>query len=358
MANAGIGALSSAAFKLKATAWEAAAVVLGAGNGFEYRTENISHEVPYVRDESNIGSAQQGRGERGFERNAGPIVGPAKYEGLEPMLAACFGTAGAPTQLSSSTAYKHQFRIKDRLEGIIGTLGIEKRKDATVWEYESAKIRQIRITGEAGQPVDIEFDFICRTLARNAGSGVNNTTTWDSVTIPANRDKVHFGDLQLLIGAWSDSVPLAATDEAYPSRFELVIDNPMDTEIFTTKGGFTVDEPKRDGHAMCTLSVEFPCYDDETWLNALAADPKTRFMGKLLFDSGQDAGGSNNFAWNFFLGQMEIDEASAQVAGAGVIRQPINFVNTKPSATPSGFDFADQIYMEVVSQLNTDALAT
>jgi len=357
--GSGVGATALAGFQKNTNGWDdGTAEQVDAGFGFEYLSESISYDVPHIRDESNAGSVQQGRGERGNERHDGGITAYAKYEGLDEIIAQAFGSVeSGPAQQASSAAYQTVYRINDCPDGIFGTLVFEKRKDNRVWEYDCVKVVGLRISGEAGQPVQVEFTVAGRRLKRNAGTGVNTTTTIDSVTIPANRKKVHFNHLQLLIAAQSDSTALDAEDESYPSRFELTMEGQFDTDIFTTKNKPYRDEPKRNGHVLTTLTLEYPEYDGEDWLDRHSADPKTLLMAQMTFDSALDAGGGNNFSWVFDMAQLEVSEAAANIAGAGLIRHPITLIATKADSAPQGFSFADQLVMTVVNQMSTDPLA-
>jgi hypothetical protein len=361
MALYGKGALSRMGFKkATATAW-GTAIALVALDGVRYLKEGITKEVDYLPDESLMGIAQERIGDPGNIKVGGDIDIPCCYEGLEPMLAQPFGTAGAPSVVDTS-AKKHVFKINNSVEGIYGTLVIDKGVE--LHEVTSGKITKITIKGGAGQRTIVTFTVAGYDLINN--SAVNTSGAFASVTYPAPLEWVLGSQLITRINAQGGGA-LGATDAVYVKDYEITIERPLVTDDYSTKfRGGQIEEPVGDGKVMVYGKISFRKYTDT---NAGGAAPSTLFAGKMnqtkykmdwdwLGNTLIGAATQKN-EWKLYMPMVVlIGPDTPNVDSSGVISWAGSFKSNNVAAIPTGFPatYTDAATMEVYSTRAADAL--
>lgn len=349
------GFRSLAGFK-KSTAW-GTPVVVGALNGFEYLSESLTPDAQFIPDEQVSGKSTRLFGDKGNEFHSGDVMMDFRYEGLQTMLALAMGTAGVPTQVGVDNAYKHVFKIADDKEGLFATYIFDKK--VRVWEYPSCKVAGFTLNNVNGERLKATFPLIPMSLNLNQGAGTNNTTTVASITMPTNRDFAKFAQMTVKINA-HDGAGLANADLVYASEFGVTLGNNYPTDDVTTKHGYLVDEPVQDGFTEVTGVLNFSKYNDNAQGNQALLDgllSKGRF--KMIVEFTGPAIGATNFKLTMYFNDVQFSTGNANVPGAQRVPLNLNFSCARRTAIPTGFPagYTDPLVIELINQVNTDALA-
>jgi len=352
------GISSVAAFK-KATVW-GTPVVLGALDGVGFVSESIAADVQLIEDQQLEGSSQQRQGEAGNRLFAGDLVTGARYEGLEPMVAQVFGTAGVPTTVDT-TARVHTFKLNSDRTGIFGTFAIDKGFE--VHEFTTAKLTGLSIKCAQGERAEITFRMAAQDMNINTSAGTNNNTTMGSVTQPANREYLQFKHMVIRANA-QGGAGLGASDVKYVSDFSCDIDRADKVDDITTQYGNRIDEPEHDSWTMSKLSLGFSKYSDAaTGGNAVlfaAQLAKTAQKIDVIFTGETLAGAATEkFSWKFFFNSVQPMSGAPNVSGPGLTPFTLDCMAYRVTAAPTGFPagFVDAVTLQVTSQHTANPLA-
>lgn len=328
----------------KAATWGTAVSVNVANALSKIVSENVSTTVEYIPDESLSGSPWKQAFDIGLHNNSGTIDVEGKYYGLELLLAMSFYRASTPVIANKQPsgnrpyAYYMDFRLPIVTSGVdtdgyFFTMAIDK--SISVWEYDSVKVQSLQISGEAGRRVRLQFGLLARRM-RNTGQ-VN--TTLSSATEPLPRIYIVFSDAKFRLNAQSGSALANGTDQFYPSAFEINLANGLDP-IVTSENDPYIDEPTRNEFGVVSGTFTIPTYSNDTNVTSFLAGTKSKADIKFISSTQIPAvgGGSYYYAFNIFLPQIQITEASRQVAGPGRIPGTVSWEATKPDSAPSGMD--------------------
>jgi hypothetical protein len=343
----------------KGTTW-GTPTVPAATDGIEVVSLVPSGGTGLIEDNQITGRVTQREANAGL-RNVTVVLRTAlRYEGNGREVAYVTGTAGVPATVDT-TGKKHTFKIKDDLDGIFNTLAYESIKDTKVEELSSVKWNKLKISGKAGERVEIEVSGIAHNWSDASAS--NTTTTIDSVTLPANREFALFSQAVLLMNAQAGA-GLAGSDAVYISEFEINIERAMDAR-FTTQGGVnnTCDEPIPSGFAKVTGTFGFATLQDGTGGNAaFLADQMagTRKKATLTITSPNLAGaGTEYFNHKLWLPNIQFGEAKVGIPGPGGPTWSVPFMAWHVATIPTGFTagYVDAVTWDNSNQDATDALA-
>ena len=339
----------------KASAW-GTAVACGANDGLLALALDLGQQIELLRDEP-MGLGFSPDTSQGRETVNGSLRAHLRYDGQEAMLLAlAMGAAGAPTQLGATTAYHHTLQLTDGLAGLFATLAAKKKSDL-VFEWPSQKVSGFTIKGGMRIPTEITLDLIGATLARNGGSGTNNTTTIASVTYRDKQNRV-IGDenAYVRLNAASGGA-LAASDNIYPSEFTLTMKRPMEGDHVLDQTSY-LTEPLGTGFPECSLDLTFPQFGDvgaSRWTDFAA---KTAAKLELLLKSGALAGTAENYRLLIQIPQAFLETISANLDGPGKIPNPMRFWLTQANAAPTGMTgVTNPFAIRLVNKRTTDLLA-
>ncbi len=310
---------------------------LGGGAGEDLIAEEAG--VPFVQTS-----------DRGNVDIEGTVTAFYRYSGaLNRLLAMAIGQDTA-AQIAATTAYTHTMIPQATLDAIFGTLAIDK--NVSVWEWPGVKVKGFTISGEAGQPINIEFEIIANTLNRNTSGGVNNNTTITNVTYRSKALRALFNHLTLRMHNQSDAA-LGAGDKLNITSFSLEFTRPMSAAHISSQR--EVIEPTGDGLPEITLEIELPEYTADTHLSDLDAETLKKI--DLDLDSGVDAGSSNNYRLLIDIPQAKIIDAEAAVDGAGKIVHPLTLRLEEAQTAPSGMTATRPLQIVATNQHTTSELA-
>jgi len=175
------------------------------------------------------------------------------------MLAALFGTAGAPTTHASGTLSKdHLLKIAKQVDGLFFTLAA-KLGTGFVEEIPSWKVAKLEITWETGKPVQMKFSGPGFDLV--VDSTINTLATFNSVTILETANRGYMGQTVFRMNDASGGA-LTGTDKIGPSKVTLTLERKL-TGVYGSyvdagAGRDLIDEPTNDGLFSGSLSMTFP----------------------------------------------------------------------------------------------------
>lgn len=306
------GKEAKAAFK-KAATW-GAAMQLASAEALLFISEKLNRTREHLPDDS-AGQAFHQDAERGAITCGGDLSAYLRYQGLEVLLALALGQAGEPAH-SGTAVYTHALRLKSDTKGLFGTLGIFK--GFSVHEYPAAKIDGFTITGEAGKAITLGLSLICDDLNVNTTAGVNTTTVFAAIETPAPGNRVLFRQGQFWINDASAGA-LSAANAVHPNRFSLTCKRKLSRD-YLAGGQDRIAEPLGAGFPELSLTLEFPTYTSDTFLNDLGSD--TRKKMRMAFSGGPIESGLD-YALEILLPHLMVTNATAAVDKAGKIAHPI-----------------------------------
>lgn len=333
----------------KASTWHTP-VACGAGDGLLITGDGIKVTTPVELDDS-AGQEWIHQADPGVKEIKGSLDMYARYRGLETPMALILGTAGAPAQQGTTTAYKHTLQLDSSIFGNFATLAQQKLSNK-VWEFPSVKLHGFKLSAQMNKPVKLSLEAIADTLDR--ASATNTTVTMASVTNPDTANRILMNkDTVVRINDQSDGA-LDSGDALYPTSIEINFNRPMDSEPVAGQDG--VDEPMDNGFPVATVTMKFPRYNTandaffDDWNSFTSKKMDITFVGKLIE-------GAYYYQWRFLFPHVKVDQPEATVSGPGKIPFSLSFKVMAASAAPTGMAFTEPMRLEIISTLATDPLA-
>lgn len=275
----------------------------------------------------------------GRHRVSGTFTVDCKYEGLERIYAAFFGTAGTPATHNVSY-FKHTIYRAQSMGGIGGTLAWDDGiKTHTV---DSVKITGLTFNGTMGNQLTCDVAWMGRHRTEGSTNGLG------SATEPANIDRVVLTstvvDYQIDVqGAGS----LADFElNTYSVAFTREYDD--DDRAFSTTDAPHRREPA-DGRAACSGTFQVP--HEATTYSTTAIAAGTTYGMKLKNVLTTDIK-----EFGIWLPSLTFTTATANLSDYGGIPQVLNFRCDLADATPTGFTQAAP-YLEIINSEDLDPLA-
>lgn len=342
----------------KATVW-GTAVAVGAGNEISFLSGQAKRSASVESDNSR-GLAFTKDGTPGPVSIAAGFNHNLRYEGLDVILAAFMGIAGAPAIQGAGPAYQNIYKWNTDIYGIFVTLAKLMTPNTYIEEVPTAKISGLTITGEVGaKPLQLAIETI--GINKVADSVINTLATFSSVTMPTGADlnPVMFSHLAFRMNAQSGAA-LAGGDVILPSKFSLSLKRKLKGEYtgaYRTTGSNIqdlIDEPTNDGMPELKLTLEFPTHSAATYLTALGSDSRYKMdiaaTGALL-----NATYYYKHLWQFpHLQLITADPTDDQ----GRIKQPLEFLIHGVATAPTGMTgITDPLWWTVINKRTTDPLA-
>lgn len=313
-----IGREIVAAF-VKYGTWRTVSGAPGAGTGLLLRTlPGQARQPDYPADESLGINFIKRYDKGGVQPVTTDLTAYDRYQGLDVLLAIAMGTAGTPTSMGSG-AYYNTYTLKDRVDGLFGTLFAKHTVDTgtdKVWAYPSVKVGGFTIHAVAGQPTEISFHQTANDC------DIDNATSMASVTVPTLGNRLMGGECQVRMNAQSGGA-LGSGDVIQPAEWTLTYKRPMDAE-HVTDGDQTIIEPVETGFADLSLSMRFPRYNtaNHAFLTALGNDTRQKcditFTGALI-------GGANYYMRRYRFPHLVVTNIDAPKSGPAIVPLNIEF---------------------------------
>lgn len=187
--------------------------------------------------------------------------------------------------------------------------------------------------------------------------GINTAATVSSISLPSDRNFILFSQMEVLIND-HDGGALASTDEVYVSAFNFVIDLQMSDDDVTTKFGFRVDEPVKDGFIKVTGGINFSKLANvnvELLRNSLT---KTRKKMKVTW-TGPIAATPYAYSMTLYFNNVQFIQGTANVAGPQRIPFDLEFMAQRALAIPTGFPsgYTKAVTMELINKRTSVAMS-
>lgn len=333
----------------KASTWGTPVAVADA-DAILLTSEGITRSAEHLPDDS-AGQPFHADSDQGLITCGGDIAGYLRYQGLEVLLAMAMGTAGAPVQQESTTAYLHSLSLAGDTDGLFGTLATYKGVSAH--EYAGAKVDGFVIEGEAGQPLSVTYTLACDDLTINTASGTNTAAAMAALTTPARGNRVLFRQGQFLIND-ADGAALSGGDAIAPSRFSLTFKRNLSGDHLAG-GNDKIAEPTVSDFPEITLNLEFPTYTTDTYLSALGSDIRKKMS--ITF-TGDNIEGAYDHQLEILIPHLVLTNAELAVDRAGKIAHPITASLLAAAEAPSGMTGITQPFaLNLINTRTTDPLA-
>lgn len=336
-----------AGFK-KAAVW-GTPVAVGAADLILITNESVRRSREHLPDDS-AGQDFHAASDQGLITCGGDLGAYLRYQGLEVLLAMALGQAGAPDAVGDG-GHRHELRLTGDTEGLFGTLAVYK--GFSVHEYAGVKVDGFSLEGSAGQPVSVTFNLIADDLAVNTTAGVNTAAGLSALADPAPGNRVLFRQAAFFMND-ADDVALTSAHRIAPSRFSLSLRRNLSGDHLAG-GDDAVAEPAPTGFPELSLSLEFPTYTSDTYLNDLGADTRKKMM--IQFSGGEIESGLS-YGLTIQMPHVVLTNAEASVDRAGKIAHPVTASLMAPPEERAGMTgVTAPLALDLVNTRASDPLA-
>lgn len=336
----------------KATTW-GTAVACGAADGFLALPWSADPDNQLIVDDS-LGAFFAVDASPGQTRIEPTVTAYARYndEVLLSMLAAVFGTAGAPTTHAAGTTSKdHTLKIAQNTDGLfftlcglMGSLGVE--------EIPSWKVAKVVVTGETGKPVTFAFSGPGFDLV--ADSAINTTSTFNNVTILERANRMYYSQCEIRMNDASGGA-LSGSDKVGASKFVLTLERKLTGVYgaFVSGGRDCIDEATNDGPFSGSLDLTFPRLSDF----AGRAEVKANTSRKCeIILTGPIIEGAIPYLMKFQLTNLKPSK-NANPHKPGIIDNTRTYQVLGASAAPTGMTGnTDPCWCMLTNKITTDLL--
>lgn len=331
----------------KGTTW-GTPVAAGALDGLLLTGETLGIGAPEDLAAAEAGVGFQQTSEAGDVNIEGNLSGFLRYDSALWRLIA-LGMGSASVSVVDTTGQQHTLDFLDTLDGLFGTLVIDKGPE--VWEFPGAKVIGFAVRGEAGRPVTFEVTARCDGLNRNTSSGTNNNTTIANVTYRSKALRVLFQHLTFRLNAQSDAA-LASGDAIQISSFVLTLTRPHSADHVS--GQAAIIEPTENGLPTVNFEFALPEYSGATHLDRIVNH--TALKADLTFDSGVLAGStSENYKVTLSIPQLVLTGGGAAVSGPDKIPHPLSGRCEEAQSAPAGMAGITKPFRIVATNQHTTA---
>lgn len=334
----------------KAATW-GTAVACGAGDGVLLTGDTLKRTIESLADDS-LGLPFGEQRDQGEIKVEGALSAFLRYDGLDLLIALAMGeTSGAPTQpdaVGAPNTYQQTFKLADALDGIFGTVAVNKK--VNVFEYSTCKIAGFTIRGEMGKPIEIDLDVIANDEIYN--SSTNSLTSFANVTYPERENRALMSQGVFRLNDQS-AAALADTDKIYPQGFELSFKRNLKGDYVAGQNNKII-EPLNDGLPEIKLKLTFPRYTETTYLSALGSDTRKK-MDIVLTGALIEATYYRTFKLQLpHLALLNAEHATEK----GQIIHPLEFDCLATPTAPSGMTgITKPFQVDVTNKKSTDVLA-
>lgn len=338
-----------AAGAAKASEW-GTAVALGANMGILIENDGgLSRSQPYVPDKAiDTPFVKEG--------DLGPIdpvdFSPAFTMRYDPgklgtLIALLFGTAGAPTLVSTTLAYKHVLQWKDSIDGLFTTFAIEK--PGKIYEVASAKSYALALSIADGL---LKGSISLRGNTLIDDSAVNTATQMDALTYVDRENRVKF--IQGSVKMNDESGGDVATEDALQiSGLSLNFGRTLDSEH--KAGEAKIIEPLETDTPVITIELSFPRMDsvNAPFFGKFTAETEQKMLIKF---TGALIEETYYYDLAFYFPRLRVLNVGNPVAIGSVVPSSITLQAEEAASNPTGMDYA-RPYVEIINKQTTDYLA-
>ena len=332
----------------KGTTW-GTAVAVGALNGILMSGDSgLTLKQPYQEYQPN----NQVMGQDGILGlvDAIEITPPTnlQYEmgAFGTLLAMLFGTAGAPSKVGPTLAYKHTFQWADSSDYFATYV---EGRPGKAWECASAvpyKL-QVKVSGSY-----IEARLTLRGNNVVDTSATNTDTQLAAITYASKGNFVNFIHGQFLLNAQSGAGLASPTDAIDISDFELNLERSVDA--IHILGGNNIAQPKEGAFPKASLKITLPRATSANMAYLADFLALTSKKASLTF-VGANIETSYYYTVAFLMPRL-VFAGPPEAKLEDIIKNGLTFNLQEASANPTGMSHV-RPYMEITNLLATDYLA-
>ena len=289
-----------------------------------FKSEGLGESIEFALDESMTGDAGYSEGFRGNKSYDGAIPFVARYGELDLFLLAALG-GFTWTDDTGNDLHNYQFSLANAMAYSL-TNAFNKIVDP--WEYSGIKVNQIIMRGEAGGPIEFEFDLVAGGLLVG-DSNVDSGNTKANINLCSRLGyKVMMMNHLTFSFATMDDAAKAAEDAYCIRKFELTLNNNLRTDAFTNCD--SIVEQIRNAWRDVTLTVDFATYDSRMVYGTGALDFKSYFQDNTDLQACldfQNKGALNTDTHTFTIniGKMRVEDFDPAIGGPAAIEPSVTF---------------------------------
>jgi len=270
---------------------------------------------------------------------------------LNTLLAMILGTAGVPTKVSTTNAYKHVFQWADDIAGLFVTW-VEERA-GKIYEVPSAKVYKTEFSFEEGE---LKITLSLRGDTCKDDSSVNTATQIDAITIPASAlgTEITFKQAVVKMNAEADG-DVSSETALVLEDFSMVFERPLEGGKHVA-GSDTIIEPQVegvDGHEAVSVKLAFPRMISSN--AAFFATYKAGTTQKMLIEfTGALIEETYYYTLSFYYPRLKIKFPNFDAEE--IVKAGLELVAEEAASTPTGMDYA-RPYIEITNTETADYLA-
>lgn len=314
------------------TLWGSAANCNIPNAAIDYISEDFGFAVPELIDDQSVSRSWQGDPLRGNITVNGSVRCYLRYIGVERLLAYPLGSAAA--SLLETGVYLHKYTYTSNTFGKFASVCIDKHVSTHL--YPSVKFTGFTITGQAGQPTELQT----RGLGNNnivPGPAPNNTLA--SATYRSQGDHVLWAQQSLLIAVKTGAAPTSSTDRFMPASYELTFDAAQ-AQHWVMNNSAEIIEPIPDAAPVANLRLTFPRYATApagTPGNSFATWGKANTALKLwLRGVGATLGATERRRINLYGMNAFVTSVVSNIANPQAIPQEVTLALKSTPSVPTG----------------------
>jgi len=330
----------------KASAWGTEIDVNGAGNGIlPLNAGAIKQSITMIPEESPVSAFESDLDLGDYDPVDFSLEFDARYEGLGPIIAQVFGTAGVPST-PEGTARLHTLELANKIATLFGTYATEKHDKIHV--VPSAKPYKLTFTIDGGKlklTADIKGDRVMDSSII--------VTTLAAVTVPDKHNRALAKQLAFRMNAQGGGA-LAGGDVIGLKNFTLEIERKPEAGA-PEVGSQTIIEVLEEGKVSVKLMLELNrmnnvndvYFGDWTSENEKKAD--LIFTGALIT-------GTSYYFFKFEFPRLKIEDV--EYPDENIIPAKIILRGLLADAAPTGMTgITKPVQLKVQNKRNTDMLA-
>jgi hypothetical protein len=337
------------------TTWNTAPVGgFGANDGIHILAEDLGVPARESLPDDSLGARrrhleQSVKGNYPLESKS--ITQYLRADESERMIALACGTAN--TLLHATGAMDHTIIPAGSLDGVFGSMVMEKQDGAIVHGYPSIKFDGFELNGEAGQFYQLVYQVHNARLQQ----AMVTTTLMNSVTPRTESNLCVFDRTRLWIGDQSGAT-LAAANLVKPSS--LSFKYARGNEAYNAACGevdgneAVMQEPADGEYPEVMLELEFPTKTADTWVTDLGND--TRKKAHLYLDFGYAAGALATYGMHLYMPHLEIIDNGEVTDGPGKVTQPLSFKVLGTESAVNGMSRQDPFWFVFRNTIQTGLL--
>jgi hypothetical protein len=267
---------------------------------------------------------------------------------LGSMIAGLMGTAGAPVQQGSTTAYKHILQLADSNEGIFFTFAREM--PGKIWECPSAKPTEWTLKSAGGGIIQSELKLRGNLIKDD--SVINTATQMDALTYDDRDNRILHRQQVVKMNAQSAGDVTGAT-ALNCTEIEISYKR-QGYDSLHPAGQYDIVEPAEGGKPDIRVKLKFPRFDavNAAFFQTALAETTQKML--IAFTSAVEAGTGYPYSHKLYFPRLRMLLPSAD--WEEIIKNGLELVAEQAAANPTGMSYA-RPYLEWINKKATDYLA-